>query len=236
LLTLLVVVSTVLAGCATPTPEVIEKVVTQIVKETVKETVIVEGTPQVVEKEVTKVVEVEVTTVVEKVVTATPVPGPSGEIVELSGIDPNTLDPYQMTTTNPEGNIAVHIFDSLVWRTADGEYEPMLATSWELVDDLTWEFKLRDDVTFHNGEHFTAEMVQFSLERARDLDESIAMDTTPYDIFYESAEIVDDYTIRIHTEQPSPKMIHALSGFFILPSGYLVATSLSVGRGMARWS
>jgi peptide/nickel transport system substrate-binding protein len=212
------VVSTILAGCATPTAEVVEKVVTQIVKETV----IVEGTPQVVEKEVTTVVEVE------KVATPTPVPGPTGEIIELSGIDPNTLDPYQMTTTNPEGNIAIHIWDQLVWRTADGELVPMLATSWELVDDLTWEFKLRDDVYFHNGEHFTAEAVGFSLERARDLEESIAMDTTPYDIFYESSEVIDDYTVRIHTEQPSPKMIYALSNFHIMPPQYYTDTALEV--------
>jgi multiple sugar transport system substrate-binding protein len=58
-----------LAGCATPTPQVIEKekVVTQIVKETV----VVEGTPQVVEKEVTKVVKETVEKIVE--VTAAPV-------------------------------------------------------------------------------------------------------------------------------------------------------------------
>jgi len=53
------------AACAAPTPEVVEKVV----KEVVKETVIVAGTPQVVEKEVTKVVKKEVTKVVEKEVT-----------------------------------------------------------------------------------------------------------------------------------------------------------------------
>jgi hypothetical protein len=53
----LLVTLSLLAACATPTPEVIEKVVTQVVKETVvqkevvKETVIIEGTPQVVEKE-----------------------------------------------------------------------------------------------------------------------------------------------------------------------------------------
>jgi len=49
------------AGCSTPTPEIIEKVVTQVVEKTVKETVIVEGTPQVVEKEVARVVEYQVT-------------------------------------------------------------------------------------------------------------------------------------------------------------------------------
>jgi ABC-type transport system substrate-binding protein len=61
LFALLVVASLVLSACATPTPQIIEKIVTQVVKETVKETVVIEGTPQVIEKEVTKVVEVQVT-------------------------------------------------------------------------------------------------------------------------------------------------------------------------------
>jgi len=56
------------AGCQ-PKTVVVEKVVTQVVTEKVKETVIVAGTPEVVEKEVTKVVEKEVTRVVEKEVT-----------------------------------------------------------------------------------------------------------------------------------------------------------------------
>jgi len=63
-LAVIVMASMLLAACATPTPEIVEKVVTQVVKETV----VVEGTPQVVEKEVTKVVTVEV----EKEVTAEP--------------------------------------------------------------------------------------------------------------------------------------------------------------------
>jgi len=93
LLTLFVVASlVVLAGCTTPTPEVIEKIVTEVVKEVVKETVIVEGTPQVVEKEVTKVIEKEVTTVVEKevVVTATPEPKGQVEVVIFVGFGTGT--------------------------------------------------------------------------------------------------------------------------------------------------
>jgi peptide/nickel transport system substrate-binding protein len=223
LLSVLVLVTMLLAACAAPTPVVVKEEV--VVEKEVPVTVEVEK-EVLVEKEVIQTVEVEKEVVVEKVVTATPVPGPTGEIIELSGIDPNTLDPYQMTTTNPEGNIGGHIFDQLIWRNANLELEPMLATSWELIDDLTWEFKLRDDVTFHNGEHFTAEAVQFSLERARDLEE--AVDTTPYDIFYESSEIIDDYTIRIHTSEPAARMIHALSYFDILAPQYYAETPLEV--------
>ena len=42
----------------------------------------------------------------------------------------------------------------------------MLATSWRQTDDLTWEFELRDGVTFHDGQPFTAEDVKASLELA----------------------------------------------------------------------
>jgi multiple sugar transport system substrate-binding protein len=61
-----------------------EKVVTQVVKETVKETVIVEGTPQVVEKEVTKIVEKET------VVTATPPPLEAATVVIFVGFGTGT--------------------------------------------------------------------------------------------------------------------------------------------------
>ena len=57
----LVTVLGLLAGCAQPTPQVIEQtvVVKEVVTEVVKETVVVEGAPQIAEQEVTKIVEVE---------------------------------------------------------------------------------------------------------------------------------------------------------------------------------
>ena len=164
---------------------------------------------------------------------------PAAEIVVLSGIDPNTLDPYLMTTLNPEENIGFHIWDQLVWRTADRELVPMLATSWALIDDLTWEFTLREDVDFTNGEHFTAEAVRFSLERARDLPGSV--NSTPYGISYASSEILDDYTIRIHTERPAPNLTRELSNFNIVPPRYYADTPLEelaehpVGSGPYRF-
>jgi multiple sugar transport system substrate-binding protein len=84
----LVVVALILAACATPTPQVVEKVVTQVVKETV----VVEGTPKVVEKEVTTVVKVET------VVTATPEPLPEAAKIILrvgTGDSGEGLNPHQ---------------------------------------------------------------------------------------------------------------------------------------------
>ena len=57
------------------------------------------------------------------------------------------------------------IFDTLVWRDESGETIPWLATDWALADDsLTWTFSLRDDVTWQDGEPFTADDVVFSIE------------------------------------------------------------------------
>lgn len=50
------------------------------------------------------------------------------------------------------------------------EVQPHLAESFEQVDELTWVFELREDITFHDGEPLTGEAVKQSLERVIDPD------------------------------------------------------------------
>jgi len=74
------------------------------------------------------------------------------------------------------------------------EIEPWLATEWETVDESTWEFTLREDVTFHNGESLTADVVARSLSALlADRPLSWAKVTD------ESFTAVDDRTLRIET-------------------------------------
>ena len=55
-------------------------------------------------------------------------------------------------TTN---NMLEHIYDRLLDRDSKTfKPKPMLATEWKIVNDTTWEFKLRKGVKFHNGEPF----------------------------------------------------------------------------------
>ena len=75
------------------------------------------------------------------------------------------------------------------------ELQPGLATDWEMVDDLTWQFDLREDVTFHDGSEFNADVVKANFDRI--LDEDIA---SPRAFLYEMVEeinVVDDYTIEL---------------------------------------
>ncbi|NLW16254.1 MAG: ABC transporter substrate-binding protein [Firmicutes bacterium] len=76
--------------------------------------------------------------------------------------EPQTLDPY--AHSNQNGFICTTlVFEPLIKKDDNGEFYPWLATEWEFLDDTTLRFKLRDDVTFHDGSKFTAEDVLYSL-------------------------------------------------------------------------
>ncbi|RJT07857.1 ABC transporter substrate-binding protein [Halococcus sp. IIIV-5B] len=57
-----------------------------------------------------------------------------------------------------------HVFEPLVGVSAEMKPVPLLATDWKAVDRTTWEFSLREDVSFHNGDALTADAVVSSFE------------------------------------------------------------------------
>ena len=80
--------------------------------------------------------------------------------------DAGSMDPHSFN----EGltiNITGQIYETLVKRSKNLKLVPSLAASWTVVDDLTWRFKLRPNVRFHDGSPFTADDVVFSIERAQ---------------------------------------------------------------------
>src|SRR5699024_10850535 len=104
---------------------------------------------------------------------------------------------------------AVHVnMFSYIIKNDDGEFKPDLATDWELVEDTIWEFNMRDDATFHNGDNVTAEDVKFSLERVS-RDETLS-DYSSYRMISE-VEVVDEHTFRIHTDEPTPTLLNVIS-------------------------
>jgi peptide/nickel transport system substrate-binding protein len=146
------------------------------------------------------------------------------QVVVLIESGPTTLDPYRMVSVHPQESVAAHLWDTLVWLNNDLELEPRLAESWWLVNDLTWELTLRQGVVFHDGEPFNAQAVKFSLERTRKLGDSL--ETFADDVALQSVEVIDDYTVRIHTAEPAVSMIYELSTVEILPPVYYAQTGL----------
>jgi peptide/nickel transport system substrate-binding protein len=127
------------------------------------------------------------------------------EIIVAQGADVVSLDPYGQND-QPSSRVRVQIFDTLVLQNKDLEVEPALAESWEQIDELTWEFKLREGVKWHNGEDFKADDVVFSLPRA------IASEQVGYIVsMIDKVEKVDDYTVRITTKEPFAPLLAHLS-------------------------
>ena len=126
---------------------------------------------------------------------------PKGTVVVAQGVDPTTLDPQNHQET-PAANLAINMFDALLERDADLKIVPALAESYKNVAPTVWEFKLRKGVKFHNGEAFDAEAVKFTVERIADAKLKLR-GATPWAPL-SHAEVVDPYTVRIHTKAPWP--------------------------------
>ncbi|MDR1110808.1 MAG: ABC transporter substrate-binding protein [Deltaproteobacteria bacterium] len=97
------------------------------------------------------------------------------------------------------------VYEPLVWlNDSNGNFEPMIAKEWSISDDgLTYTFKLRDDVYFHNGEKLTADDVVFSYNLAKEAP-TLRTFTKPY----ESVEAVDPLTVAVHLPEPYYPFLH----------------------------
>ncbi|SEN49235.1 ABC transporter substrate-binding protein [Paenibacillus sp. OK076] len=133
--------------------------------------------------------------------------------------DIESFDPHNNNNTSSEA-VLVNVFDYLIKNDSEQKKVPGLATSWEQVNDTTWRFKLREGVTFHNGDPFTSADVKYTLER-------VAKDSTlkQNSYFKNIVEVkaVDEYTVDIITDGPDPLLLNRLSkmGAGILPAKYI---------------
>lgn len=129
------------------------------------------------------------------------------EIVIAQGIDVPGFDPHGHSNTAME-SVLVNLFDYLVFRDRNGEFEPALATSWESIAEDAWRFTLREGVLWHDGEPFTAADVKFTLERLA-TDDSLREHENYRQI--REVEIVDEHEVIIHTHGPDPILLNRIS-------------------------
>jgi peptide/nickel transport system substrate-binding protein len=128
---------------------------------------------------------------------------------------PSTLDPHWLLNLANTGALR-NIYDTLVARDAEMRLVPGLAESWRVVDDTTWEFRLRPGVRFHDGSPLTAADVAASFARVP----SVPGNPNPYSIYLSGVtgvEVVDDLTFRIRTSGPLPILPTNLTQIFIVP-------------------
>ncbi|MBR0662390.1 ABC transporter substrate-binding protein [Neoroseomonas oryzicola] len=120
------------------------------------------------------------------------------------GAPVTSIDPHYHQLS-PNNAVADTIFDKLVNTDAQSRNIPGLATEWRAVEPTVWEFRLRPNVRFHNGNAFTAEDVAFTLQRLPNVPNSPSSFAV-YSRPLTRIEIVDPLTIRLHTAQPYPLM------------------------------
>ncbi len=127
---------------------------------------------------------------------------------------PMSVDPHFYNGT-PTKTLAAHIFDRLVEQTPDTRLVPGLALSWSAITDTTWEFRLRPNVRFTNGQPLTADDIQFSIERAPNVPHSPGGFGSVVRAI-KRIEVVDPLTVRLHTDAPAPNLPSDLSNLAII--------------------
>jgi peptide/nickel transport system substrate-binding protein len=146
-------------------------------------------------------------------------PAGKTELVVAQAADISTLDPQKSTQVN-DITVTFNLFDNLLVRARDLTIQPGLATEYRQVDDLTWEFDLREGVTFHNGEEFAADDVEFTIERTYSGEELLTVASNFTTV--EDVVVVDPQTVQIVTKAPDPLLPARLAfyGGQILPKDY----------------
>jgi len=131
------------------------------------------------------------------------------EVIVAFAAEPRTLLPDTIVdwTTNVQ---LENMYDRLVDRDAKTyKPAPMLATSWKIVNDTTWEFTLRQNVKFHNGEPFNAASVRATMDYIKDpANKSHYLSRWAQ---VKEVQIVNDFTVRFITEKPWPGLLDRMS-------------------------
>ena len=127
------------------------------------------------------------------------------DVVVGVNLSMNTLDPMH-ALKRPEQEILANIQDNLL-RLVDGKYEGSLAESFSVSEDgMHVTIKLREGITFHNGDPFTTEDVAYTMDSLKD-STLYANEAT----YYSNTEIIDDYNCIIHAATQTPLFMLSLT-------------------------
>lgn len=133
--------------------------------------------------------------------------------------EPTALDPHFWNGI-PNNQVNSQMFESLVSTSPDAAIQPRLAESWRLINDTTWEFKLRKNVRFHDGRPFTANAVLFTFCRVPKVPNS----PLPFTIFTKSIKEMtapDPHTLIVKTKGPYPLLLNELTLIQIISDGLI---------------
>lgn len=148
------------------------------------------------------------------------------EILKIGySLEPGDLNPviFNMATRQ----FMVDIYEGLVKTDKDLNIQTGLAISWGVTRDNIWEFRLRPDVKFHNGLNMTADDVVYSLNMAKNSQESEFKNLL---VSIVSVKALSNDKVQIETNGPDPLLLNKLALVFVVPDKFN-DFSMPVGTG-----
>ena len=143
-------------------------------------------------------------------------------VIALAG-SPPTFDPLAASDSRVD-TPSINLYNTLLqYLPGITEWELELATSIEQAEDgLSYIFTLKPGVMFHDGTELLAEDVKYTADRLVEVNigvgRSLGMVT--------GADVIDDHTVRINLDRPSPGFLGALSRLYILNSELVQANTV----------
>ena len=145
--------------------------------------------------------------------------------------DSITMDPHAQNE-GATHTLSHQIYDSLLQRDMEGSIIPSLATEWSALPDNpnVWRFKLRQNVTYHDGAAFDSEDVVFSLNRA------MADGSEMKELLSSVKEVraVDSHTVDIETNGANPLLVNNLTNMFMMDKGWSEANDVMTPHDVAK--
>ena len=128
----------------------------------------------------------------------------------------STFNPLFMSVNYVDRAVQELVFDKLVYIDKEGQPAPGVASEWRFVeDDMAYEFTIRDDLYWQDGEKVTVDDVVFTFLTAKALAEDYGFDSFGISLIGVGIEKVDDKTVRFTLSEPNPTFFEAVSQFIV---------------------